>query len=77
MIRIFIFGLGIFLCSLGLMFDVLYINLITMGYSFLDYVKFIISRSECYLLLLGIILIIFSLEGKKIREKLLRCCRKF
>lgn len=69
--------LGIILSSIGLMFIMLYLNLLTIGYNFVDYVKFIISRLECILFLIGIIMIICSLEGKRIVENIHKHSRKF
>lgn len=77
MIKVILFILGIFLCSFGLLFDLLYLNLLSMGYSFLEYVKFIISRVECNSLLAGVIILFFLLGGKNIYEKILRFKRKF
>lgn len=77
MMKVILFILGVFLCSFGLLFDLLYLNLLTMGYSFLEYVKFIISRAECNALFLGIIILFFLLGGKKTYEKILRFKRKF
>lgn len=54
--------LGIFMTSLGLFFLILYLNLFNMGYTFLDFVKFIIVRWEVFLILLGSLIIYFSLE---------------
>lgn len=54
--------LGIFMTSTGLFFLVLYLNLFNMGYTFLDFVKFIIMRWEVFLILLGSLIIYFSLE---------------
>ncbi|MGM9834290.1 MAG: hypothetical protein ACI31M_00735 [Bacilli bacterium] len=75
--RIIFLILGIILSSIGLMFIVLYLNLLTIGYNFKDYVKFIISKMECILFLIGIIIIIVSLEGRKIIENINRHRRKF
>lgn len=77
MIKVILFILGILLCSFGLLFDLLYLNLLSMGYSFLEYVKFISSRIECNSLFIGIIILLFLLGGKNIYEKILRFKRKF
>lgn len=54
--------LGIIISSIGLMFIILYTNLLTIGYSFLNFVKFISTRFECWLLLIGMIIILLSIE---------------
>jgi hypothetical protein len=68
---------GIFISSIGLMFLILYTNLFTLGYSFLDFVKFIITRFECLLFLIGIIIILFSMKERIKNVLLLRCNSKF
>lgn len=64
--RLVLFFLGIFLSSLGLAFFIMYLNLFNLGYSFIDFVKFIIVRVECYFFPVGIFLIRKSIERKKI-----------
>ena len=61
MIRVFFFLLGFGLMVIGCSFIILYLNLTTMGYNFLEYVKFISSRFECYLIVIGLIILILSL----------------
>ena len=67
MIKVFSALLGIFLCSLGFSFIILYLNLLTMGYSFFNYVKFISSRLECLTLIGGVI--ILFIVFRKVRIK--------
>ena len=62
MFRLLLYIIGVFLTSLGLFFMIIYFNLLTNGYSFLDFVKFISRRIEIWFILIGIILIVLSLE---------------
>lgn len=65
-ITIFLFGFG--LTVIGLSFLVLYLNLLTIGYTFTEYVNFIIRRIEFYYFIIGMSLIILTLilpGGKK------------
>ena len=64
-LRILTYIIGIILISIGLTFMLLYTNLFTMGYTFLEYFLFIIKRVECLIIFLGILLIIHSLKGEK------------
>ncbi len=64
--------LGIFLSSVGLMFIFLYTNLLTIGYTFSNFVKFISTRFECVLFFIGIFVILFSMKGWIKHELLLR-----
>lgn len=63
--KLLLFILGIILISISLVFTILYLNLLNMGYSFFDYVNFIIRRFECYVFIIGIILIIISMRKEK------------
>lgn len=64
-LKILLFVCGVISCALSLCFLLIYINLINMGYSFKDYVHFISRKFECWLLLIGIILIILSIIKRK------------
>lgn len=62
---IFLFGFG--LAVIGFSYIIIYLNLLSLGYNFFDYVKFISRRLECINALLGIILmsiVIFTKGGK-------------
>ena len=61
---LFLFGFGLIIISMS--YIIIYLNLLTIGYNFFEYVKFIIRRIECLNLFTGIILIIISqyLGGK-------------
>ena len=72
MFRILLYILGIILTSIGLFFIIIYLNLLTIGYSFTQFVKFISRRVEVWLFLIGIILIAVSLERWIKNELLLR-----
>lgn len=63
--RIISLIIGIILCSIALFFIIIYLNLLNVGYSFLEYVKFINMRIECLILYIGVFLIYKSLERKK------------
>ncbi len=56
---IFLFGFGMSVISLS--FIIIYLNLLTFGYNFFEYVQFIIRRIECLNLITGIILIMIAL----------------
>ncbi len=56
---------GILLTSFGLFFIFMYLNLLVIGYSFLEFVYFIIRSIYCDLFFIGIFLIIMSLRRKK------------
>ena len=66
MFKIFIFLIGFGLTTIGLVYMILYLNILTFGYNFFDYVNFIIRRIECLNTAIGtsLILISFNLGGK-------------
>lgn len=64
MIRAFFFLVGFGLMVIGCSFIILYINLMSMGYNFLNYVNFIIRRIECYYSIIGLIIMILSITIK-------------
>lgn len=64
MFRTFLFLFGFGLTVISLSYIIIYLNLLTIGYNFLDYVNFIIRRIECLNIFLGIGLLIYTLGGK-------------
>ncbi len=72
MFRILLYIIGVIFTSLGLFFIIIYLNLLTIGYSFIEFVHFISRRVEVWLFLIGIILIAVSLERWIKNELLLR-----
>jgi len=66
-LRIFFFLFGFGLMVVGFTYIILYLNLLTFGYNFLDYVNFIYSRVECYFVIIGLIILVLSIfiKGEK------------
>ena len=64
MIRVFFFLFGFGFTTLGFSFIILYLNLLTIGYNFYDYVNFIIKRPECYFGILGFIIMTISIINR-------------
>lgn len=72
MFKLLFYFLGIFLISIGIFFTIIYLNLLTIGYSFLEFVNFIIRSPIFWCIIIGIIFIILSLERRIRNELLLR-----
>jgi len=70
--RLLFYILGILFTSIGLSFCILYLNLLTLGYSFFNLVHFIIRRGECILFLIGLFFLLFAWKGQDFSELLLR-----
>ena len=62
MIRVFLFLLGFGLTTIGFVYIISYLNLLTIGYNFFQYVNFIIRRIECLNAIIGIIIMTISIN---------------
>jgi hypothetical protein len=60
-IRLLFFLIGFGLTVIGSVFIILYMNLMVIGYSFMEYVNFIIRRPETYYALIGFIILNLSI----------------
>lgn len=49
----------------GITYTIIYINLLSFGYTIKEYVLFLLNTSEIYLLPIGILLVIISLNIRK------------
>lgn len=74
---LFLILIGIIFTSIGLFFLIIYLNLFSLGYNFLEFFQYIIGRYEIWLILIGLILILIGLERSKKSELLLRHKTKF
>lgn len=66
--RIFFFLIGFGLMIIGSVYIISYLNLMTVGYNFYNYVHFISRRMECLNFFIGIIIIFLTIYlpgGKK------------
>ena len=63
--KVFLFLIGFGLTTIGLVYIISYLNLLTIGYNFLYYVNFIIRRIECLYAPIGLILIFISINIEK------------
>ena len=59
--RIFFFLVGFGLTTIGCVYLISYLNLLTIGYTFHEYVQFIIRRIECLVSFIGIIIMILAI----------------
>jgi len=61
---------------IGFTYIILYLNLFSIGYNFLEYVNFIFSRIECYFVFVGLTILILSviIKGEKEYELYLWYC---
>lgn len=64
MSRIFFFLLGFGLMTIGFVYIILYLNILSIGYNFSYYVKFISRRIECYFTIIGFIILNLSIYIK-------------
>lgn len=59
--KIFLFLIGFGLMIIGFSTIILYINLLTLGYNFKEYIMFIVKLPEFYYIFIGFILINISM----------------
>ena len=59
--RIFVFLIGFGLTVIGFVYMISYLNLLSLGYNFLEYVQFIVRRLECMYSVIGILIIVLYL----------------
>ena len=64
MLRLSLFLIGFGLSTIGFVYIITYLNYLSVGYSFLEYLKLISTRFECLLAVIGIILISFVVLTK-------------
>ena len=64
MSRIFFFLLGFGLMTIGFVYIILYLNVLSIGYNFSYYVNFITRRIECYFTIIGFIILNLSIYIK-------------
>ena len=76
-VRFFFFLLGFGLTVIGSVYIIIYLNLTTMGYNFLEYVNFIIRRLECWNLIIGLIILGLTIPKERENELYLRYFSKF
>lgn len=59
--RLFFLFVGFGLTVIGFVYIISYLNLLTIGYNFSQYVNFIIRRIECIYAPIGLIIILLSI----------------
>ena len=64
MSRIFFFLFGFGLMTVGFVYIILYLNILSIGYNFSYYVNFISRRVECYFVVIGFIILNLSIYIK-------------
>ena len=66
MIRILFFLVGFGFTIIGSIYLISYLNLLTIGYNFFFFFKFITRRLECYYFIIGMVIILISInKGEK------------
>ena len=60
--KIFLLLIGIILTSIGLSFIILYLNLLIINYTFLEYLLYIFTHISSLLFFIGLLLILISLK---------------
>lgn len=69
--KIFFAVFGFFLMIIGFYYLIIYINLLSFGYTLDEYFSYLVTRYECWTLIIGIIIeiiIIFKKEKKHVKH---------
>ena len=64
MIRLFFFLLGFGITAIGGTYWVIYLNLFTIGYTFQEYLSFVMSQFECVFALFGFMVMTVAIFWK-------------
>ena len=64
-LRIITYIIGVIMSVIGVTSLILYLNLLVNGYTFLEYVNFIIKRIECLFIFIGPLIIYLSIFRRK------------
>lgn len=64
MMRLFFFLIGFGLMVLGFTYIITYMNLMSMGYGIMDYLKFIFYRLECQFAFIGFLIVFIIILTK-------------
>ena len=67
--RIIIMLLAFISMIIGFSYILIYINLLTFGYTIKEYLLFIVQRAECYLFVIGLVTEIICLYHRKEQKK--------
>ena len=59
--KYFFYGISVFLIVIGLLYIVSCLNLLTIGYNFMEYVHFITREIHFYCVIVGIFLLVLTL----------------
>lgn len=67
MLKTFLFLIGFGFMTIGLTYIIIYLNLFSIGYTFKEYLGFIIKRFECIIFIIGLLIdsLIIFLKGDK------------
>ena len=65
MLRFILFLFSFGMSVIGFTYIIIYLNLLDMGYSFGEYFKFISSRIECLISIIGLFIVSIIILGRK------------
>ena len=63
---LFLFSFG--MSVIGFTYVIIYLNLLSIGYSWNDYIKFVLTRFECLISVIGLFIISIILLGRKNKD---------
>jgi len=64
MLRLFFFLLGFGLATIGFVYIITYLNYLSIGYTFFQYINLVFTRFECLMAVIGIVIISLTILTK-------------
>ena len=65
MLRFILFLFSFGMSVIGFTYIIIYLNLMSMDYTFIEYLKFISTRFECLISIIGLIIVSIIILGRK------------
>ena len=65
-IRVLLYVIGFLLSIIGSIYIIMYLSYLSIGYSFIDYLNFVITRGECLITIIGLFFISIAIFKKGI-----------
>lgn len=66
--KVFFFFIGFLFLVIGFSYGILYLNLLTFGYSIIEYFEFLMGKTSTYFLFVGLIIISIIIFGERKRS---------
>jgi hypothetical protein len=62
--KLLLIFIAVIICSIGLSFIIINLNLLSIGYSFIDYIYYIFTHFSCNIFFIGIIILYITNKNR-------------